>query len=75
MRTPLKQRAWSVHELRRGMDEWSQHRGRGGNQTSEGNMLDQVRRDLGLCSKTSGNTLQRCEQMADVIGVWSKHFG
>ena len=57
------------------MDEQSQHRGRSVSQTSEGNRLDQVRRDLGLCSKTSGNTLERCEQMADVIGVWSKNFG
>ena len=61
MRTPLKQRAWCVHELRRGMAELSQHRGRGVSQTSEGDRLDQVRSDLGLCSKTSGKTLERCE--------------
>ena len=70
-----KQRACCVHELRRGMDERSQHRGRGVSQTSEGNRLDQVRCDFGLCSKTSGKTLERCEQMGDVIGVWSKHVG
>ena len=61
MRTPLKQRAWCVHELRTGMAELSEHRGRGVSHTGEGDRLDQIRCDLGLCSKTSGKTLERCE--------------
>ena len=36
MRTPLKQRAWCVHELRTGMAEPSQLRGSGVSHTCEG---------------------------------------
>lgn len=44
-------------------------------QTGEGGRQDQIRHGRGLCSKTSGKTLESGEQKDDVTSIWSKHVG